>query len=132
MKATASEFDLETTYLTLDGAGGVRQLPVGPDFWATIAGNPAVAGTLVTVFAGRDGDWEEWEMHPGGDEVLVVLEGALGMIFEYPDGRSERHDLAAGATLVIPRGAWHRAVGQKDARLLFITYGAGTRHKPIA
>jgi hypothetical protein len=48
-----SRFDLETTYLGLDGAGGVTVLPVGPDFWETIEDNPAAGGTLVTVGPAR-------------------------------------------------------------------------------
>ena len=69
-------FDLEKTYLGLDGAGRVTQMPVGPDFWATIASNPGATGTLVTVGTG-EGDWPHWEMHPRGDEVLVLLEGSV-------------------------------------------------------
>jgi len=34
-------FELETTYLGLDGAGRVTPLPVGPDFWQTIGENAA-------------------------------------------------------------------------------------------
>ena len=128
---TATRFDLETTYLGLNGAGGVTELPVGPDFWTTVADNPAVGGTLVTVSA-AEGDWPHWEMHPKGDEVLVLLEGALGIIFERPGGRAERHDLAPGATLIVPAGVWHRAVDQQGVRMLFITFGAGTTHRPVA
>ena len=128
---TATRFDLETTYLGLNGAGGVTELPVGPDFWATVADNSAVGGTLVTVSAG-EGDWPHWEMHPKGDEVLVLLEGALGIIFERPGGLAERHDLAPGATLIVPAGVWHRAVDQQGVRTLFITFGAGTTHRPVA
>jgi hypothetical protein len=32
---------------------------------------------------------------------------------------------------VIPRGAWHRAEGPPGAKILFITYGAGTTHKTV-
>jgi mannose-6-phosphate isomerase-like protein (cupin superfamily) len=122
-------FDLETTYLGLDGAGGVTALPVGPDFWQTIAANPAAAGTLVTVNTGQ-GDWGHWEMHPAGDEVLVLLEGRLSLVFEGPDGDLV-NEMRRGSTLVIPRGVWHRAIDQSGVRMLFITYGAGTQHKPV-
>lgn len=122
-------FDLETTYLGLDGAGGVTQLPVGPDFWATIDANPSASGTLVTVTTGQ-GDWAHWEMHPEGDEVLVLLEGSLSVVFEGPDG-DLFNEMRRGSTLVIPRGVWHRAVDQSGVRMLFITYGAGTEHKPV-
>jgi mannose-6-phosphate isomerase-like protein (cupin superfamily) len=121
-------FDLETTFLGLDGRGGVASMPVGPDFWSKIADNPAAGGTLVTMLSGQ-GDWPHWEMHPKGDEVLVLVEGSLRVLFERGDAE-EAHDLAPGATLIVPAGVWHRAVNQQDVRMLFLTYGEGTQHKP--
>jgi mannose-6-phosphate isomerase-like protein (cupin superfamily) len=122
-------FDLESTYLALDGAGAVTALPVGPDFWRTIEDNPAARGALVTVSA-AEGDWTQWEMHPAGDEVLVLLEGELQMVFQRAGGE-ESFDLAPGATLIVPKGTWHRARRQKGVRMLFMTWGAGTTHKPV-
>jgi mannose-6-phosphate isomerase-like protein (cupin superfamily) len=123
-------FHLETTYLGLDGAGQVTPLPVGPQFWRTIQTNPHASGTLVTVSTG-EGDWPHWEMHPAGDEVLVLLEGRARVVFERA-GAVETHDLTPGATLIVPAGVWHRAVEQRGMRMLFITYGAGTQHRPLA
>ena len=125
-----TRFDLETTFLGLDGKGRVASLPAGPDFWETIDANPDVGGTLVTISTGQ-GDWAHWEMHPKGDEVLVLLEGSLRVLFEGPNGREEAHDMTPGATLIVPAGVWHRAVRQQDVRMLFMTYGEDTRHKPV-
>jgi mannose-6-phosphate isomerase-like protein (cupin superfamily) len=124
-----ARFDLETTYLNLDGAGAVTPLPVVPDFWERIDDNPAAGGTLVTMSTG-EGDWAHWEMHPKGDEVLVLIEGAARILFDC-DGRQEAHDMAPGSTLVIPAGTWHRGVNQTAARILFMTYGEGTQHRPV-
>ena len=122
-------FDLETTYLWLGEGGKVASLPVGPDFWATIDSNPDVGGRLVTVSRG-EGDWDQWEMHPAGDEVLVLLEGRARLIFERAGGDLVT-DMAPGATLIVPAGTWHRAVDQAGARMLFMTWGEGTTHKPV-
>lgn len=122
-------FDLENTYLGLDGKGRVTPMAGGPEFWRNIDKNPNAGGTLITVGTG-EGDWKHWEMHPGGDEVLIVLEGEVRMIFERPDGE-ESFDLSPGATLIVPAGTWHRAVAQKQLRMLFMTYGEGTQHKPV-
>jgi oxalate decarboxylase/phosphoglucose isomerase-like protein (cupin superfamily) len=124
-------FDLETTYLALDGAGAVRAYPGGEAFWRNIDTNPVAGGTLVTVMDGQ-GAWPHWEMHPNGDEVLVALEGSARLMFEHPDGRTEVHEVAAGATLIVPAGVWHRAVDQRGLKMLFITYGAGTTHRPVS
>jgi mannose-6-phosphate isomerase-like protein (cupin superfamily) len=122
-------FDLETTFLGMDGAGKVAMLPVGPDFWETIDENPEVGSTMVSMSVGQ-GDWAHWEIHPKGDEVLVLIGGSLRVIFDR-DGREEAHDMTPGATLIVPAGVWHRAVNQRDARMLFMTYGEGTQHRPV-
>ena len=131
MAGAMTAFDLEATYLALDGAGTVAQMDGGAAFWGNVATSPAVGGTLVTV-SGGDGDWPHWEMHPAGDEVLVGLEGSARLMFEHPDGRTEVHEMRRGVTLVVPRGVWHRALGQRGLKVLFITYGAGTQHRPAA
>ncbi len=124
-----SGFDLERTYLSLDGAGGVAEHPGGAAFWATIETNSTLKGTLVIVIAG-DGDWPHWEMHPSGQEILVLLEGELTMLFD--DGVGEtRHLMSAGTTLIVPSGVWHRALIDRPTRMMAITYGAGTDHRPI-
>ncbi|WP_165842971.1 hypothetical protein [Phenylobacterium deserti] len=49
------------------------------------------------------------------------------------DGGEERRvELSAGSTLVMPKGVWHRALVPEHSRLLAITYGAGSQHRPIA
>lgn len=121
-------FDLEDTFLGLAGDGEITRMPVGPDFWSTLDANPAMRGTMISVLGG-DGDWTTWEMHPEGDEVLVMLEGALTLVCD-DAGTVTRHDLRPGTTFIVPAGVWHRAVGQQAAKLMFITYGAGTTHRP--
>jgi quercetin dioxygenase-like cupin family protein len=125
-----TDFDLETTYLFLDGTGGLVAQHAGPDFWADIAGNPNARNTLVSTFGG-DGDWDSWEMHPAGAEVLVVLDGAPVVWLEHPDGALQRIAARPGATVIAPKGAWHRCECDHAYKMLFITYGAGTRHRPV-
>ena len=122
-------FDLENVYLALDGTGGVTPLPVGPNFWATIEQNEQVRGTLAGVYAMTD-DWPHWEMHPAGDEVLVLLEGEATFVFDEPQG--VRHvPMHAGSTAIVPKGVWHRALISVPGRLLALTYGEGTLHRPL-
>ena len=123
-------FDLEATYLAVDGRGGVVQLPVGPDFWPTIDRNEALEdASLLGVFP-MTGDWAHWEMHPSGDEVLVLLDGAATMIFEEA-GAERRTEMLSGTTLIVPAGTWHRALVTAPGRLLALTYGKGTEHRPV-
>lgn len=122
-------FDLESTYLALDGSGGTTPLPVGPDFWETIERNEAARGTLVGVYP-MAADWPHWEMHPSGDEVLVLLDGEVTFVFDDADGE-RLVPMRAGSTVIVPRGAWHRAIVSVPGRLLALTYGEGTQHRPL-
>ncbi len=59
-----------------------------------------------------------WERHPGGDELLHVLEGELEMTLL---DVSEKTVLRAGSVFVVPRGVWHRPHAISDVSLFFVT-----------
>jgi quercetin dioxygenase-like cupin family protein len=125
-----TDFDLERTYLFIDGQGGLVAEDVGPEFWSSIGQNPNAGGTMISASEGQ-GDWPRWEMHPEGAEVLVILAGAPRVWLEHPDGRLEGVSAHAGSTIVVPRGAWHRCQCDDAYKILYVTYGAGTTHRPV-
>jgi mannose-6-phosphate isomerase-like protein (cupin superfamily) len=123
------EYELERTYLSLDGRGRVATHPVDEQFWTTIENNGALLDTLIGVYPNVE-DWPHWEMHPAGDEVLVMLEGRMTLILQRDIGE-EQVELEPGSTFVVPAGVPHRGLVREPGRFLAITYGAGTRHLPI-
>ena len=123
-----AELELERTYLSLDGQGQVHTHPV-EGFWETVDRNTDILGTLVAGFVSTE-DWPHWEMHPAGEEVLVLIEGRMTMILDGPGGE-RRVAMAPGSTCIVPRGVWHRALVPEVSRFMGITYGAGTTHRPI-
>jgi mannose-6-phosphate isomerase-like protein (cupin superfamily) len=74
-------------------------------------------------------DWTNWEMHPTDDELLFMLEGTATFVLELSNELREI-DLSAGRLLVTPQGVWHTAQMREPARLLAITAGSGTQHRP--
>lgn len=121
-------FDLETTYLAIDGKGEVIPMPVTETFWQTIDASPAATRSMLAVYP-MAADWANWEMHPEGEEVLVLLEGHIEMLMD--DGKQQTvAEMRAGTTLVVPAGVWHRALVRAPGRLLGLTYGPGTEHRP--
>ena len=71
-----------------------------------------------------------WERHPAGDEILCVLSGTLEAVVQ--DEAGERTvSLPAGVACVVPKGAWHRLVVRAPGRLMAMTYGKGTEHRPM-
>ena len=85
-------------------------------------------GRLVMIFD-DDASWTSWERHPEGDEVVVCLVGRLVLIREV-DGEVHRIDLGPGEAAVNPAGVWHTADIDGPVRLLTITPGLGTEHRP--
>ncbi len=121
-------FDLEDTYLSLDGQGGLARHPV-EGFWESVDTNADLKGTLVAAYVSTE-DWPHWEMHPQGEEVLVLLEGRMTLVLDEPGGE-RRVEMGPGATCVVPRGVWHWALVPEPSGFLGITYGAGTTHRPL-
>jgi quercetin dioxygenase-like cupin family protein len=69
-------------------------------------------------------------MHPEADEVVHVTRGRIEFVLD-TGGREERVEVRAGATLVVPKGAWHTAIVHEAGEALHITFGRGTEHRPV-
>jgi mannose-6-phosphate isomerase-like protein (cupin superfamily) len=130
--AQPGPFDLATTYLRLRNDASIEPLPVNDDFWPRIMSG--ALGTfhheyLVTMH-GFDSDWPNWEAHPNGDEVVCLLKGRVTMVLEL-EGREHFVELSEpGGYVLVPRGTWHTARTRAPCRMLFITAGEGTQHRP--
>jgi mannose-6-phosphate isomerase-like protein (cupin superfamily) len=123
-------FDLGSTYVCLAPAGAGETLDVTPDFWETIDSREDLGeGRLVAVFS-CGADWRQWERHPHGEELLVLLSGRVTMIYEVA-GEERSVTLEPERAWLVPRGAWHRAVVHTPGKLLAITYGRETEHRPL-
>jgi quercetin dioxygenase-like cupin family protein len=131
---TPAAVDLLTTPVHL-GLGS-RVLPIEGFAWdpevlehysAAVEADGA-EGRLVAIFDG-DGSWTSWERHPSGDELVVCLSGQVTMIREV-DGEPEPVVLRPGAAMINPAGVWHTADIEGPARILTITPGVGTEHRP--
>ncbi|MDT3444161.1 MULTISPECIES: cupin domain-containing protein [unclassified Pseudofrankia] len=127
-------FDLTTTYVVVAGDTATR-FEGGEAFWRRMASNdaalsPADGGWLVSSYVLTE-SWQNWEMHPKGDEVVHCRTGACSFVLETPSG-ARTLELTPGQTVVVPRGTWHTAKVDDQAELLHITYGSGTTFKPVA
>ena len=123
-----SAFDLAATYLALNGAGVATRLP-GRDFMERLGHCPADMAYLVGIYPQSE-DWPHWEMHPKGHELLVMLDGRLEITLDQ-GGAVITAALGPGGALVVPPGAWHVAKVLQPGRMLGVTYGEGTQHRPL-
>jgi quercetin dioxygenase-like cupin family protein len=90
---------------------------------ARLLGSLDEASIMLTKFAGL----APWERHPGGDELILVLEGG-GDITVLTDAGPVRSELRPGRLFVCPKGLWHRAHAQPAMVALYVTPLAGGEH----
>lgn len=122
--------DLSTHYVFLDASGAAATVPGGVAFWSQPDAELEKYGRgwLVSEYAFA-ADWPQWEMHPEADEIVRLMSGAAELHLEQPDG-PRIATLRAGDAYVIPKGAWHTVKVIQPCRMLHITLGAGTQHRP--
>ena len=123
--------DLFSTYVHLGAQGAAATLPWTPDFWRRISVDKG--DRVMGAKHGRDpSDFHpgEQEMHPHGDELLLLLSGALDVILDLPEGE-RTIPLTAGGACLVPRGVWHRLTMHQPSDLVFVTPPDGTRLRPV-
>ena len=131
-------FDPLTRHLHLDEGGEALDFEAGRAFWAdlmsgdpqSLAGKRVAGGGWLVTTSEPAADMGHWEMHPEGDEVFLSLGCDLELILDQ-GGKERRVDLKPGQTFTIPKGAWHRWIVRETGRLLVLTYGRGTQHRPL-
>ncbi len=117
---------------------------MGPGFDATpVAVTPTLYRELDERFDGfRDhllischhfeADWPSWEIHPHGDEIVMLLGGHAELVLR-EDQQAERIVMLhrPGDYGVVPRSTWHTAKIENAARMLFVSPGEDTRNREI-
>lgn len=115
------------------GASAVPQPPFDGMEWyegyGARHGEDGAEGRLVSQYTFTQ-DWDSWEVHPKGAEVVICTEGAMVLTQEFPDGSLKHVTLKAGEYVVNPPGVWHTADVAQSATAIFITAGEGTEHRP--
>ncbi len=129
-EAKPQALDLRQYYLHLDNDGGAEAVEGGPVFWRRLmAGEARYEGRLVTA-SDLTEDMAHWEMHPEGEELLLCHSGRFEVVLEGPEGEATI-ELIGGQAFVVPRGAWHRLRVREPGQVIFVTWGEGTRHRPL-
>jgi quercetin dioxygenase-like cupin family protein len=77
----------------------------------------------------EEGPGDHWERHPAGDEVIVCISGVVTVVREVGEV-TEQVVLRPGEAAINPAGVWHAVDADRAARLLTITPGLGTEHRP--
>jgi mannose-6-phosphate isomerase-like protein (cupin superfamily) len=123
--------DLSSHYVLLDASGASTTVEGGDAFWSQPSDelDRYGRGWLLSEYTFAS-DWPQWEMHPEADEVVRLMSGAAELRLEWPTGILDV-TLRAGDAYVIPKGVWHTVRVREPCRMLHVTMGAGTRHRPL-
>jgi quercetin dioxygenase-like cupin family protein len=123
-------FSLDSTYIHLRPNESALAMEGGAKFWAGIEGRHELDHGRLMGSTGQNADWNHWERHPAGEEILTLLSGELELVLDTERGE-ERASLKAGQTFIVPKGVWHRGIVKKPGQLMFLTPGSGTEHRPV-
>lgn len=134
MSNSVASYKAVDTYVHLGPDGSAVPLQVTSTFWEELASGAFARlgpGRLVSTYDFTE-NWSSWEKHPAGEELVILLAGAMELILSI-DGREEGVSLTGpGQFLLVPRDTWHTANVQRCAQALFITPGEGTQNRPRA
>jgi len=85
-------------------------------------------GRLLVATHRFDADWPTWEMHPKGDEVVVLMSGSARMVLDEAGSHRAVVLSTPGDFVVVPKATWHTAKISTPTTLLFVTPGEGTEN----
>jgi mannose-6-phosphate isomerase-like protein (cupin superfamily) len=117
-------FDLSTVVVGLRRDGKAQLMPNVPGPPQRIDGF-TVGAPVMTRPAPHNG-----EMHPDGDEVLLLISGHVSVLLE-EEASKRVLELRPGQAVIVPRGVWHRVLPNEPSQLLHITPGPGGQHRPL-
>jgi mannose-6-phosphate isomerase-like protein (cupin superfamily) len=114
-----------------DGRGEV--MPIDDRFWQMLGEGayPALEqGRMLSAFS-FDADWNSWERHPAGEELVMLLSGQADVVLDLPEGEQVIALRETGQFVLVPANTWHTARTTVATTMLFLTPGAGTDHRPV-
>ena len=103
------------------------QLVVTPDIYEQLGKKYAgfADHTLVSAHQFTE-SWPTWEIHPKGDEMVVLLSGRATFELKSDSGTESVILDSPGMFVLVPKNTWHTAIIEQAASMLFITPGEGT------
>jgi mannose-6-phosphate isomerase-like protein (cupin superfamily) len=127
MSAQPGPHRFEDVRVILAPDGVATTKPVTPNFYAELDGEfNNFSGHILVMSHSYSEAWGMWEMHPMGDEIVVLQEGDVDFVL-WRDGEETVLNInEPGSYVVVPRGLWHTARPHKKSSMIFFTPGQGT------
>ena len=74
-----------------------------------------------TIFAIKSSGKTSWERHPGGEELVQIVEGTGTLDIVTDEGPPQSFEVSAGLILIVPKGKWHRLRFPDGMTLILVT-----------
>ena len=126
-------YNIASTYARLKPDASAEALPAGENFWQdlSVGAFGSFENEFLVTTQSFAHNWPVWEMHPKGEEVIVLLIGKIDLILEKKTGNKIVSLQQQGDWLMVPKGVWHTARVSAPSTVLFITAGEGTQHRQV-
>jgi hypothetical protein len=133
MSAHPGPYTMNDHYARLRADGSAESIALDASFWQDLAVGKFgdFRNEYLVATQSFSQNWPVWEMHPLGDEIVVLISGSLDFILEKKSGNKILPLREAGAWALVPRGVWHTARVNAPSIMLFITAGEGTQHRQV-
>ncbi len=127
MPADPGPHRFEHVRLILAPDGAATTKAVTPNFYAELDSEfNQFKGHILVMAHSFSEDWGMWEMHPMGDETVILQEGNVDFVL-WQDGKETVLNVSEpGSYVVVPRGVWHTARPHAKTSMIFFTPGEGT------
>lgn len=118
---------LASNFVILDDKFNAKVVALSPDLYGRIDEEfSGFKGNLLISSYAFDEDWSTWEIHPAGDEFVILVSGDADMRIATAEGIDTTRMTEPGTFVIVPRGAWHTARIRRPSVMLFVTPGEDT------
>ncbi len=122
--------EFAASFVVLDKNFNANVVPVTPELYEHIDEEyKDFAGHLLLSSYTFTEDWPTWEVHPAGDEFVVLVSGDVELVLALEDGDDVTRMNEPGTFVIVPRNTWHTARVHSPAVMLFVTPGEGTENR---
>ena len=106
----------------------IKLLPVTDNFFRELDQTfPDFENHILVSQFSFDEPWPTWEIHPKGDELVMLLQGDTDMVLSNDDGSETVIRVSrVGEYVIVPKATWHTARPHSPTVMLFLTPGEGT------
>ena len=122
--------NISKTYAVVNRDFAAELVDVSDNLWAEIDERfgDFAGSSLISSFS-FESDWPTWEVHPHGDEFVMLMSGDAEMILKQSNGDQTVRLSEPGSFVVVPKGTWHTARVHAPTQMLFVTPGQDTENR---